>query len=151
MLDRQPKGLRKCSYGCKTLRRFLRQGMQKHSIDIGGQSGIKCTRSLWLNVKMLIHQLHRATLERWATSEQFRGHDSQRVLVRCGYRTTCPLFWGHIGGGPTNNLACNRGGRREFCNTEISEQHIRPIRSLLRLTNEQVGGLDILVNDLVIV
>jgi hypothetical protein len=125
--------------------------MQKHGIDIGGQSGIERTRSLWLNAKMLIHQLHRAPLKRWATGEQFIGHDGQRVLIRCRYRTTCPLFWGHIGGGPANNLARNRGGSREFCNTEISEQHIRPIRSLTRLTNEQIGGLDILVNDLMMV
>src|SRR5205823_14979112 len=68
-----------------------------------------------------------------------------------GDRDAVTLFWGHVSGCAANGLARAGGCRDEFGDPKISQQDVRIVRCLLPTANEEVGRLDILVNDLMVV
>jgi hypothetical protein len=79
------------------------------------------------------------------TTEPFVDDDAESILVAGGTCVSLNLFWGHVGNCANGNLhAHGRGAVGSRSNAKIAEQDV------IALANEHVFGLDIAVNELLI-
>src|SRR5712692_8800729 len=101
-------------------------------------------------MELLIHHLAKSTLEGETPRQEFINHDGEGILVACRDRMAIQLFRCHIDRCAPNGLAGARGRATESSKTKVSQQQIREIRMFFVVADKEVGGFDILVNDLMV-
>lgn len=125
--------LLKCAGECgnrrKTRFRPFGERTQEHRVDLFRDARIDGARWPWRGIEVLVHHLAEATLERCASRQQFVGH---------------------VGWRAAHGLADAGGRAIELGDAKIGEQQIGTARVLFIALNEEVAGLDILVDDLVV-
>src|SRR6266851_5096070 len=84
-------------------------GFKNDSINVFGKLWVEGAGGLWLDVKVLVHDLLLSSHKRRTPGEKFVGEDGQSVLVGGIDRFTAPLFGGHIGGSAANGVTGTRG------------------------------------------
>src|SRR6266571_8026426 len=100
---------------------------------------------------MLVHHLHQTSLEWEPTRQQFVSHDSECILITCRNWIAVPLFRSHVGRSAANGMGDTPGCHMRFGYAEIGELEIGESRVLGVRADEEVGGFDILVDNLLIV
>src|SRR5436305_11197515 len=146
LLQGQSEGLNRR----KAFLSFFGQCAQDNGINRRCKLSVVLTGRRWRDGEVLVHDLLRTPLKGELTSQQLIGHDSEGILIGCCHGFATPLFWSHINGGATYTLVRQRGCREDFGNAEVNEEQVRVCRSIWINAHKEVGGLDILVNDLLV-
>src|SRR5437588_5494474 len=90
--------------GQETVFSLFGKGFKNDCINVFGKLWVEGAGGLWLDVKVLVHDLLLSSHKRRTTGEKFVGEDGQSVLVGGIDRFTAPLFGGHVGGGAANSM-----------------------------------------------
>src|SRR5258708_4642135 len=90
-------------------------------------------------------------MKRCSPGEKLVDHHRKSILVGCKHRVTSPLLRSHVGRCASNSCTRIGSGRVESGYAKISQEKIWIVRILFSDSQQEIGGFDVLVNDLVVV